>query len=161
MKKTFILILLISTIFLSGCGLFNLNGWVIPDDKDFLEVVESLDTPEKIVNYMYDNFEVEMHAIYTPDPYILWVTKKGDCNDFSTFAVFVANYHGYKTYQVTINNEHAIAIYKEEGKYTFSSSRKYYPAMADTLKECVLSHPGKINSYKIYDYDNKLIEEGK
>ena len=158
MKRLFVLLLI---ILLTGCSFYNLDSFVIPDDTKFIEVIESLDTPEKIVDYMYDNFEVEMHSIYKPDPYTLWKTKKGDCNDFSTFAVFVANYHGYETYQASINNDHAIAIYKEDNGYNYSSSRLYRLVEADTLKDCVLSHPGEIKSYKIYDYDNNLIEEGK
>jgi len=88
MKKIILLILIL--ILLTGCGIFNLNGWICPDDGEFLAVIEELDTPQKIGDYMLENFTYEAHNFYAPDPYTLWKTKKGDCNDFSTFGVFIA-----------------------------------------------------------------------
>jgi len=169
MKRLFVLILL--TIFLSGCGIFNLNGWIIPDDLEFLAVVESLDTPQKICAYMKENFTYKEHLFYAPDPYTFWQLKEGDCNDFADFARFVANYHGYETYQILIYFKgtllgHALGVFKENGGYSYSNIKAYYPIYADTFKE-VVEHWEKSQSeyevkyYKVYDYDNNLIEEGK
>lgn len=47
MKKILVL-MLITTLLLSGCGTFNLNEFVMPDDVEFLATIESLNTPEKI-----------------------------------------------------------------------------------------------------------------
>ena len=50
-------------ILLSGCGLFNLfdlTDWVMPDDLEFLEVVESLNTPKKICKFGEDEIEFEI-----------------------------------------------------------------------------------------------------
>ena len=44
----------------------------MPDDLEFLEVVESLDTPEKICGYMKENFTYKLHPFYAPDPYTFW-----------------------------------------------------------------------------------------
>jgi len=164
MKRLFILILL--TVFLSGCGIFNLNGFIMPDDLDFLAVVESLDTPEKICGYMKDNFIYKYHSLYAPNPYTLWKTKEGDCNDFSTFGVFVANYHGYTTYQIDIkfNNKimnHYLAVYVENNGYTFSSNMEYYPWICESFIDVIKCYTNNLKSYKVYDYDMNLIEEGK
>jgi len=165
MKRLFVLILL--TIFLSGCGIFNLNGFIMPDDLEFLVVVESLDTPEKICDYMKENFTYKEHLFYAPDPYTFWQLKEGDCNDFADFARFVANYHRYETYQILISFkntllQHALGVFVENDKYTYSNNKAYKPIYADTFKE-VIEHWEKSQSeyevkyYKVYDYENNLI----
>ena len=56
MKK--IISLIIVLIFLTGCsGLYNLNNFVLPDDSEFLVLIEELDTPQRICQYMIDNLE--------------------------------------------------------------------------------------------------------
>jgi hypothetical protein len=168
MKKIFILILL--TIFLTGCGIFNLSNFVMPDDLEFLEVIKELDTPEKICAYMEENFIYEAHLFYAPDPYTLWKNKKGDCNDFSMFGIFVANFYGYETYQIIMSFkgiilEHYIGVYKENGKYNYSDLQDYIPINVDTFKEIVLycadTFKYELKNYKVFDYDNNLIEKGK
>lgn len=160
MKKIIGLILIM--LMLSGCGLYDLNSFVIPDDTEFIKVIKNLDTPEKIGSYMLANFEYEFHGFYSPDPYTLWKTKKGDCNDFATFGMFAANYHGYETYRVEIYYKglvnHMIAVYKENDGYTFTSNRKYYEESKDSFKECIMSDYIK---YKVFDYDGNLIEVGE
>jgi len=173
MKKLFlILILLTSIILLSGCGIFNLNTFVLPDDTEFLALVQELDTPEKICQYMLENFTYELHSLYAPDPYTLWQTQKGDCNDFSTFATFIADYHGYETYQIKIFYKnsamnHYLAIYKEKGLYNFSDNYYYFPVNYDNFSDIVLldsqwiyNYYGYIwSKYTVYDYDNNIVEQ--
>ena len=139
--------------------------------SEFLVVVEELDTPQKICAYMRNDFEYEVHIYYTPIPHTLWKNKKGDCNDFSTFGVYIANYHGYKTYQVVINFKkatlgHTIAVYKENGKYNYSSNWEYFPIQANNFKEVVDHYSSfddeyELKNYKVYDYEMNLITEGK
>jgi len=94
MKK--IILLIIILILLTGCsGIYNLNIFILPDDIGFMALIEELDIPEKICQYMADNFTREQHD-YPLTPYQLYITRKGDCDDFSNFAIFIANYHGYE-----------------------------------------------------------------
>lgn len=176
MKKALLIIsiLSISIIFLSGCsGIFNLNGWICPDDLEFLEVVEELDSPQKIGDYMQANFTYGLHKFYAPDPYVLWKTKKGDCNDFSTFGVFVAHYHGYKTYQINIfyiasKIAHFLAVYVEDDGLSFTDNQYYfnnYGYWFTTFREIVefdcKFFPGKeLKKYVVKDYENNIAEEG-
>ena len=165
MKKLLIIFILL-TLSLSSCGLYNLNFFTLPDDAEFIALVQELDTPLKICQYMKDNFTYELHLLYTPNPYILWQTKKGDCNDFATFGVFIADYHGYETYQIKIywqdiKIKHRLAIYKEN-KYSFSDNWLYFLPIYNNFLEIVKYDSflqDKIwSKYIVYDYDMNIIE---
>lgn len=151
--KKYIIILILIALTLTGCGIYNLNSFVLPNDLEFIQTIEQLDTPEKIGQYIYNNFTYEAHPYNVLSPYSMWKTKKGDCNDISTFAVFVANYHGYKTYQVFFYGDinHAIAVFIEDGQYTYISDNKYYPI---DFRENINNY----NYYEIYDYEMNLVK---
>ena len=56
MKK--IILIIIVLILLTGCNeIYNLSNFILPDDAEFLALVEELDTPYKIGQYMkkFDN----------------------------------------------------------------------------------------------------------
>jgi len=170
MKKIFIPLILFIFL-LSGCGIYNLGNFTLSNDVEFLTLIQKLDTPRKICQYMNDNFIYKKHLYYTPDPYVLWKTKKGDCNDMATFAQFIAEYHGYKTYLVRIKysnfwNDHCIAIYNFNGCLHFSDNQYYvstgYSNFRDIVKiDTLLYQPIYIwSSYIVYDYNNNIIEKG-
>ncbi|MBA7569282.1 hypothetical protein ES708_11021 [subsurface metagenome] len=163
MKK--IILLSVILIFLTGCGLFNLSGWIVPDDIEFLTLVEELDTLEKIGQYMVDNFGVEKHPYATLTPYQLYITRKGDCDDFSAFARFVAYYHNVETYQILISFPesawHNIAIFKEGNCYTFTENRYYFTQCHDSFSDIMqmfISYGW--TKYIVYDYWNNEVETG-
>lgn len=165
MKKVILLILVL--ILLPGCGIFDLNGWVHPDEEEFLNVVKELNTPQKIGDYMVENFTYEIHDFYAPDPYTLWKIQKGDCNDFSTFGIFIADYHNYETYQIEIFDntlfQHYIAVYNEDIWYSITDCQNYYFGF-DNFKE-IVEYVCDIRlkiwtKYTVYDYWNDIIETG-
>lgn len=164
-------------IFLSlcfaGCGtsIFNLSNFIIPNDEEFLKTINELDTPQKICDYMTENFQFEPTLWECYSPYQIWLlntqNKVGDCNDYACFAVFVANWHGYETYQIRvffkyIKYSHFLAVYVEDGKYNYSSSWKYRPIGVDSFKEVVddYYYGNEISKYIVYDYWNNIIEKG-
>jgi len=164
-KVYFILILFLINILLSGCGLYNLNNFIIPDDLEFISLIQELNTPQKIGDYMLENFTYEFHDLYILDPYSLWKLKKGDCNDFVTFGTFIADYHGYTTYQLGIyykNFKHRIAIYLENNYYSITNNQYYYSDFY-TFREIVDFDSESRNidwlKYEVYDYSNNLIEK--
>lgn len=164
MKKMILLVL--SLIFLTGCGIFDLNGWVTPDDKDFLACIQELNTPEKIGQYMQDNFIYEIHDFYAPDPYTLWQTKLGDCNDFSAFGIFIADYHDYETYQIEIFDDtifqHYVAVYNENIWYSITDCQNYYFGFStfEEIADYVCDIRLKVwTKYIVYDYWNNIVEE--
>jgi len=179
-RKVLLLVLVISLIsILTGCGemAFYLNGWVWPEDLDFITTIERLKTPQEISDYMIDNFYHETHAFWTPSPYTVWKTKKGDCNDFATFGAFVAHWHGYETYLIKMIYikscwEHWLAVYVEDDglSYTDNQSYRIYDYLNDiygfnSFKGIVdfacLHHPEwKLKKYIVYDYESRIIETG-
>ena len=163
MKK--ILLSIIILILLTGCsGLYSLNDFILPDDIEFLALIEELDTPEKIGNYMMENFTYEKHdSLLTP--YQVYKTKKGDCDDFAIFAIFIADYNNYPTFQIAITLEngmgHFLGVYVENSKYTYSNNRHYCPINVFTFKEIVLNACRfEWTKYTVYDYNNNITETG-
>lgn len=157
MKKIILLAMIL--VFLVGCG-------TPPDNGEFMACIEKLDTPEKIGDYMLENFEYEVHDFYTLEPYELWKTKKGDFDDFSAFGVFVADYHGYITWQIKIYDDtwykYYVAVYDEDIWYGITDNRDYYYGF-DTFRE-IVDHVCEIRDkvwirYVVYDYWDDVVEE--
>jgi len=165
MKKIILSFILISIFLINGCGLYNLSNFILPDDSEFLYLIEELDTPEKIGNYMAENFIYEFHDLYALDPYELYKLGKGDCNEFAIFGTFIANYHGYTTYQLGIfykDLKHRIAIYEEDNHYSITDNQYYYTDFG-TFRDIVefdnaLRDNYNWTKYIIYDYDMNIIE---
>lgn len=176
MKRVFILIILLFC--LTGCGIYNLSDFIMPDDSEFLAVVESLDTPEKICSYMKENFEWNW-SIQTYSPYQMYLANlenwndTGDCDEFATFAAWVAHYHGYEVYRMKMWCKftglydlplilpHVMGIYVENGKYTYSNNQIYRPIFAETFKEIVTDYElldYRVVSWKVYDYEMNIVE---
>ena len=121
---------------------------------------------------MEENFEPKL-TWTSYSPYQMWLlnTKAGDCNDYATFAIFVANYHGYEVYQIKVHADygswiwiyHVLGVFVEDGKYNYSSNWKYYPIQVDTFEEIVNHHINLWNielyGFTVYDYDYNLIGE--
>jgi len=168
MKK---LILILVFLILVGCtSVFNLGSWNTPNDYEFNATIEMLSTPCDCSSYMMSRFEYEYHPHDAISPYELWQEKRGDCNDFSTFFSYVGHEHNYETWQIRIMKTdsdiaHWIAVFKLSGRYYFTSNRAFYPWGArDTFRDvvdtwCLLYKKDWI-SYKVYDYDMKVIEKG-
>ena len=163
--KKLILLIVILTLSLSGC-IFDLDNWVTPDDAEFLALVQELDTPEKIGDYMTENFTYKIHDFYTLDPYELWQIKKGDCDDFSAFGVFIADYHGYEIYQIKIYDNtlftHYVAVYNENIWYSITDCQDYYFGF-DDFRE-IVDYVCDIRlktwtKYIVYDYWNDIVEQ--
>jgi len=169
MKK--VILIGIILIFLTGCGgLYNIGNFVLPDDLEFLALIDELNTPKKIGQYMLDNFEMEEHPGPSLDPYESYLIQKVDCDDCSIFAIFMANCNGYETYHLLVfypapvylkDTWHSIAIYKEGNYYTISEFNiyKYWINFKD-FKD-ILNYFNGWTKYKIYDYNMNIVEQGE
>ena len=167
MKKTFFIIGILSVLFLSGCGVFDLNGWITPDNDDFIACIEELDTPQKIGDYMIKNFEYKAHDFTAQSPYELFLSKKGDCDEFAKFGVFIADYHDYATFTIQIFDggfySHYVAVYDEDIWYSITDGR-YYSFGYDSFEEIVdyvCDIRNKVwTKFFVYDYWNDIIKIG-
>ena len=166
MKRIILSIMIL--IFLTGCsGLYNINSFILPDDLEFIALIKELNTPEKICKYMLDNFESEEHLYITLNPYELYNTKKGDCNDFATFGIFIANYHNYKTYMIKmlfpkpiyqVDTWHTIAVYEESNSLTVSENRCYWDGEYFEDFRTIMDVFIGWTKYIVYDYNMDIIE---
>jgi hypothetical protein len=164
-KKVFILILL--TMLLTGCGIVSS---VLPNETDFKQVIEELSTPRLICLYMQDNFEYQLQFYGVKTPLELYLSKVGDCNDFSNFGVYIADHHNYDTYQIRIvfndsDIAHWLGVYKEANGLTYSSNKLYSYLSFNSFKDIVKNYCNKKErvyvGYKVYDREMSLIEEVK
>lgn len=158
MKKIIGLILIM--LMLSGCGLYDLESFVMPDDTEFMKVIESLDTPEKIGSYMLANFTpLEINQVCYK-PYEMFYYKTGDCSDYSDFSAFVANHHGYEVYQMLIVFEdaaHLITVLKINGKYNYIDWWNYFEVETEKIGN-VLNNWYGVKGYRVFDCSGNLIE---
>lgn len=165
MKKLIIILIGFTLIFLTGCGVFNLNNFIVPDDAEFLACIEEIYTPQEIGNYMLENFTYEAHDFTAQSPYELFLSQKGDCDEFAKFGVLVADYRGYETWQICIFDgsfySHYVAVYNEDIWYSITDNQYYYFGF-DNFKE-IVNYVCDIRlktwtKYIVYDFWNNEIE---
>jgi len=148
---------------------------LLPDDPSFIATIEELDTPKKIGDYMVKNFTYELHDPGCQDIYILWKTQNGVCADFANFGTTIADYHGYETYEINAvanypgyetDVGHALGVYAEDGRYTYSSNQYYYSGIKfNTFEEIVddycskFTPPIKWSSYCVWNHDCERVEQ--
>jgi len=113
-----LLVFIVFLIFaLVGC-----SGIVTPTTTSFQETISSLDTPEKLSDWMLKNIEYESHyetgINYRLTPEEIFESKCGCCAEFAIFACAVLEYHGYETEIFTISvasdpsKGHAVCVYQ-------------------------------------------------
>jgi len=139
---------------LPGFGLYQ-------DDPEFVNLVNALDSPKKIVKYMEDNFNYRL--IWGPNsPYQTYLSKEGLCADYAVFACFIANFHGYECFHVGISwtngKSHAITVYNMGDYYTYSSVYLYFDKRFNSIEECVnhctSTYIGyNLSFYEVYNWD--------
>ena len=139
MKRKYFLVslFLILAMFLVGCSG---GGIVTPatetEEGDFQEVVNLLDTPEKLVEYMSKNFKHYVEVYGEPpdeyNPYLpedFFYIRVGNCEDFSAFSSYVLDQHGYNVfllYYMALSHEnediygHTVSVFhNEDGKLKY------------------------------------------
>ena len=131
-------------------------------------MINSLYTPEDISNYMLANFTYEAHGFTVQTPYELYLSKKGDCDEFSGFGVWAANFHGYETWQIQIFDNsfysHYVAVYDEDIWLSIIDNQYYFSGFDSFMEivEYVYYIRNKVwTKYIVYDYNMKIIEKGE
>ena len=94
----------------------------LTNNLSFTEVVHELDTPEKLSEYMRENFRykyTEGHISYPPEEF--FYIKEGNCKDLATFGSYVLKQHGYNVKIMCLKmsgdliGQHAITLIDENG----------------------------------------------
>ena len=142
---------------LPGVGLYQ-------DNPEFINLVNTLDSPKKICQYMEDNFYYK-EIIGPHSPYQTYLSKEGDCGDHAVFTCAIANFHGYECYYImmhwTCGGCHANTVYNMGGYYTYSNNWVYYGQRFNSIEECV-NHcasayigyfEGNLSFYEVYSWD--------
>jgi len=92
----------------------------------FQETISSLDTPEKLSDWMLKNIEYESHyeiwvetgIMYRATPEEIFESKCGCCAEFAIFACAVLEYHGYEAeiFCISVASDssqgHAVCVYQ-------------------------------------------------
>lgn len=100
-----------------------------PVSSEFDSIICSLDTPEKLEEWMRANIvyrEDEYFESDFTDVRTTYMRGYGDCDDYAMFASYVLEQHGHETWIISIYGEngygHAICIF-ENGYFTNSELR--------------------------------------
>ena len=87
----------------------------------FSEVVNQLDTPEKLLEYMRDNFTEawhEGHISYSPE--VFFDIKEGGCKELATFGSYVLDQHGYEVKIMCVKlsgelvGQHSLTLFRDK-----------------------------------------------
>jgi len=70
----------------------------LKDSSEFREVIQELNTPEKLQSYIEENFKFDKSHEASPacSPEEFFYEKEGDVRDFSVFSSYVLDQHGYQ-----------------------------------------------------------------
>lgn len=101
---------------------------IIEGSPEFQETVSSLNSPEKLSQWMIDNIQYESHyehyevtgINYIAPPDETFETKLGCCAEFSVFACYVLQFHNYQaeTFSIKVESDesrnHVVCVYHSD-----------------------------------------------
>lgn len=167
----FLILALVCVGLLSGCGgnyirdnFFSLDWWSPPGDGEFTSFVDSMDTPQKIADWMADNCDYTVHS-QVSSPYEFWTRRWGDCSEYAVLSSWCGHENGYTTYLVyikyTIEKAHRICIYDMGSTYSYTSTGHYYSGFSSFAK-CVEDwdrHTSKmVDFYTVHAWNGDVVK---
>jgi len=144
----------------------NPNKIVAETSEIFDEEINKLDLPDKIVNYLKDNFTISDTEIDTAlIPKEFFTAKTGGTQDAAVFMAYVLNYHGFEAgvirYAGTSQGKdliHTVAIFRDKDtpKYLSISNGKieliaHGWSFADLIKKEESRISGNIQKYAFFE----------
>lgn len=102
-----------------------------------------LRSPQDVALYMWRYFDYEGDRRqfgkedYWQSPAEIVKNKKGDCEDFALFAKQILDLNGYSAYVLNLygTKDHAICIFRQNGKYGAVDGGKFVAADFDDLRD--------------------------
>ena len=181
MKKLMIigaLILALCVGLLVGCGsadmyVFDLSN-VFYKGAGFAESINTLNTPQKIGNYMATNFDYEKHPYNTQSPWQTWDSEKADCNDASEFFTYAClvhnigrNYQYPKGLQIyltrTDKKGHTLGLYWDGSYWDYTSVFSYRNVNKSTFAQIVQDYDDSVSAgvvdYIVYDFALNVVQD--
>lgn len=158
-SKISLLVLVICLIFvLVGC-----SGVVTPIPASYQETISSLDTPEKLSDWMLKNIKYEsdyeiwletgVHYIASPEE--IFASKCGCCADFAVFACAILEYHGYKAEILGIevwsdlSRGHAVCVY-HSSSLLYIINVGWIEGSYQTYQEIAFDYNKNWSKYRLY-----------
>lgn len=180
----FSMLLFLSLLFFVGCdGIFNnLLVFTIPDDggmdqydSQFVSLIKSLNTPEKLASWLENNIEYEEDYIKST-PYEFYLRRKGDCDDYTHFNCYVLHYHGYEVNHLALFWEggqilvdHVVTVFKNKNnqpyKYSILNNKSLisdgkiggkqfnYNYISEVAESIAYLHDEELKEYKVYSWN--------
>jgi len=134
---------------------------------EFQETISSLDSPQKLSQWMIENIKSESYyerekesgTRYTPTPQETFETRSGNCRVFAVFACYILQYHGYEAEILSIKVEsdesmnHVVCVYRSDGSlYVINNGRMEGPYQ--NYEDIASAHHEGWSSYEIhYSWD--------
>ncbi|MFC1955073.1 transglutaminase-like domain-containing protein [Chloroflexota bacterium] len=130
---------------------------------EFQEILSSLNSPQKLSQWMMDNIKYESHyelwketgVQYIDPPDETFENRVGSCGEFAVFACYVLKYHGLEAeiLGITVESDpskgHAVCVYQSSGSlYTINVGRIEGPF--ETYEDIAFDHHKDWSKYKIY-----------
>ena len=130
---------------------------------EFREKLSSLDTPQKLSQWMLNNINLESHyerwketgVNYIAPPEETFENRVGCCAEFAVFACYVLRYHGYdaKILRIAVESNpsknHAVCVYPSSGSlYTINVGRIEGPFQ--TYEDIAFDHDKDWSEYDVY-----------
>lgn len=129
--------------------------------QEFNEIVRSLDTPQKLSDFMKKYFSIqERGGCSAYEPQKFFELKKGDCKDYSAFSSLVLARHGYDAKMLCFdlyNNEgvrttgHVVTIFEVDDELKYMSL--YNIKSASSIKDVLQKERDRLGYARIGDYE--------
>lgn len=183
MKKIILIIGLIVclglALLMTGCDwsdyIYDMNQCVPPEQysQAFANVIYSLNTPQKICNYMAANFDYEAHPYDVQSPYETWTSKEADCNDSSEFFVYacyvnrIGSKSGYAGCQIYLTRSdqkaHTLGLYWDGSYWDYSNVFNYKNVNKSTFAAIVQHYDDSIGAsvvdYIVYNFGMQVVQD--
>jgi len=145
----------------------------IEGTAELQETVSSLDTPEKLSQWMLNNIQPisryeqykETGINYIAPPDETFETRLGNCADQSVFACYVLKYHGYEAEILGIavesdeSKNHTVCVYhSDDSLYSINKDKMMGPYK--TYEDIAFNHHESWSKYSIYHSWDKFQKLG-
>ncbi|MFW6128514.1 MAG: transglutaminase-like domain-containing protein [Halobacteriota archaeon] len=131
------------------------------DDNEFTQIVKSLDTPQKLRDFMRKYFSLEERGgCYAYPPQQFFDLRKGDCKDYSAFSSYVLSKHGYDAQMLCFdlyNDEgvkttgHVVTVFWVDGELKYMSL--YHIDSASSIQEVLENERKRLGYSRIGNHE--------